>query len=82
MFKTIETRILGGLPVEVEFKVEPAAPSVGIPYAHVGEWNIVRIGKRYVKDQSHVFWVYTRLAKDKYCEAKLINEMNNAIYNS
>ena len=80
MFKTIETRILGGLPIEVEFEVIPASPSVGIYYTHVGVWNIIKIGKRYVKDQSHAFWLYNRIAKDKYCKGKLINAMNDAIY--
>lgn len=73
-----EMRILGGLPVTVEFTIDGAEPDVGIMSDGVGEWWIVAVNGRYAKKgaKAPFQWVEDRIAKTKGEEQRIIDELN------
>lgn len=69
----IDTFVLGGLPVTVEFHVCGAEPDVGIFSSWVDEWYFVAVNSRPVKSAA---WIERRMTKtDTY---KLIEELCEA----
>ena len=50
---TVETTVLGGLPVEVDFAVYPAEPDVGIFSPYADDFKIVAVGGK-PKKQKHL----------------------------
>ncbi|OHD25433.1 MAG: hypothetical protein A2Y38_12795 [Spirochaetes bacterium GWB1_59_5] len=65
-----ELRILGGLPVTVEFTMQPAERDVGIMSDYVEEWEVVEInGKRCKKSPA---WLYNRIEAKKGEEDRIL----------
>lgn len=72
-----EIRILGGLPVTVEFTVCPAEPDVGIMNDYIDEWEIVEVaGKPCKKSPS---WLYTRIENTSGEEDRIVCECFDAL---
>jgi len=73
-----ELRILGGLPVAIEYTVAGADPSVGIMSSYVDDWWIVAVNGRYAKkDAKNPFgWVHARVDKMKGEEERIRDELN------
>ena len=73
-----EMRILGGLPVTVEFTIEGADRSVGIMSDFVSEWEIVAVNGKYAKKgATQPFkWVYDRIDKTKGEDRRILDELN------
>jgi hypothetical protein len=69
----MDIRILGGLPVTVEYSICPADKSVGIEYGYVDEWYITHINDRKCKKQPQ--WLYNRIDKCKGEEERILNEI-------
>lgn len=69
----LETTVLGGLPVTIEFTVAGAEPDVGIMSAYVDEWYITHINGRAVKKCD---WLDKRIAETKGETDTLIEAMN------
>lgn len=61
MAHELETTVLGGLPVTIEYTVAPAEPDVGIPSAYVDEWYVTAINGRTVKKCD---WLYRRMKEN------------------
>lgn len=66
----LETTVLGGLPITVEYSVCGAEPDVGIPNPYVDDWSVVAIAGRSVKKCD---WLYRRI-KENGDEALLVAE--------
>lgn len=62
-----EITILGGLPVTVEYEVQPAEPDVGIREAYVDDWAIVAVAGRAPKKVTpkSFNWLYKRIDATK-----------------
>lgn len=69
----IDTTVLGGLPVTVEFSIQPADTSVGIMSADLEDWSIIAIGGR---KRINVTWLLKRLTE------KDIEKIEVACYDS
>ena len=65
MARTYEAdiKVLGGLPVTVEYTVARAEPDVGIMSDYVDEWWITHINDRKVKSEPK--WLTSKLDEDK-----------------
>lgn len=72
----LETTVLGGLPVTVEYTVQGAEPDVGIMSSYVDDWCIVAINGRSVKKCD---WLYRRIDATKGERDKLIEALNEAL---
>lgn len=57
---TVETKVLGGLLVEVDYTVYPAEPDVGIMRPYAEDFEIVAVGGR-PKKPRHLAWLYERI---------------------
>lgn len=73
-----EIRILGGLPVTVEYSVQGAEPDVGIMSPYVDDWYIVAVnGRAPKKVKSTSFdWVYRRIKATEGEERRILDELN------
>lgn len=74
MAQEIDLRILGGLPVTVEFTVAPAEPDVGIFSAYVDDWWITAINGRPVKNCA---WLDRRIDATKGEEERIREALND-----
>ena len=72
---TVETTVLGGLLIEVDFSVYPAEPDVGIFSPYADDFKIVAVGGK-PKKQKHLAWLYDRI--EKAGEWETIAETANA----
>ncbi len=72
-----EIRILGGLPVTVEFTTCPAEPDVGIMNDYIDEWSIVEVNGKPCKKSPD--WLYTRIDNTKGEEDRIIVECFDAL---
>ena len=70
---TVETTVLGGLLVEVDFSVCPAEPDVGIMSEYVENWQIVGINGKAKKNTD---WILKRLSRRD--EAAITEACENA----
>lgn len=68
----IDTTVLGGLPVTIEYTIQGAEPDVGIMSSYVDEWYITHINGREVKACN---WLDKRIAETKGETERLIEEM-------
>lgn len=73
-----EIRILGGLPVTIEYDVQGAEPDVGIMSAYVDDWSIVAVNGRYPKKgaKNPFAWVYKRIEAKDGEEKRILEELN------
>lgn len=73
-----EIRILGGLPVTIEYDVQGAEPDVGIMSAYVDDWYIVAVNGRYPKSKKAkgFDWLYARIKATEGEERRIIDELN------
>ena len=73
-----EMRILGGLPVTVEFSIAGADRSVGIMSDYVEEWYIVAVNGKYAKKgaKNPFGWVDARIEKTKGEYDRISQELN------
>jgi hypothetical protein len=73
-----EMRILGGLPVTVEFTIDAAEPDVGIMSDGVSEWEIVAVNGKYAKKgaKNPFKWVYDRIEKKEGEDKRILDELN------
>lgn len=73
-----DIRILGGLPVTVEYNVQGAEPDVGIMSAYVDEWWIVAVNGRAPKKvkPTSFDWVYARINAKEGEDKRIIEELN------
>lgn len=55
---SIETTILNGLPVTVEFEIQEAEPSIGIMYSYSESWYISHVKGRKIKSDD---WLIKRI---------------------
>lgn len=55
----IDIKVLGGLPVTVDFVVEPAEPDVGIMQRYATDWHITAVNGRF--PTGGVEWLYRRI---------------------
>lgn len=69
----LETTVLGGLPVTVEYTVAPSEPDVGIFSSYVDDWCIVAINGRSVKKCD---WLHRRIDATPGERDKLLEAMN------
>lgn len=77
----LDTTILGGLPVTVEFSIAPAEPDVGIFDSYVDDWSIVAVGngkRNTTKDAQrfHAMLEKKVRAKEPDFETRLMEEYN------
>ena len=72
---TCSIRILGGLPITVEFTTAPAEPDVGIFSPYLDDWWITHIANRRLKKPTHADWIYNRLAASKPATDRLIQDL-------
>ena len=72
MTYTADIRILGGLPVTVDFNIQPAEPDVGICSSYIEEWYVTHIHGRKCKRAD---WIYDRIAKIKGEEDRIIQDL-------
>lgn len=70
-----DIRILGGLPVTIEYDVQPAEPDVGIFSAYVDDWSIVAINGRSVKKCN---WLNKRIDETPGEHDRIMEELNEA----
>ena len=54
-------KVLGGLPITVEFEVYEAEPDVGLMFDYHDDWHISEVAGRRVKKAE---WVYKRLSAE------------------
>lgn len=75
-----DIRILGGLPVTVEYTIQGAEPDVGIMQAGVDDWWIVAVNGRYPKNEAKnpFGWLHARIDKTKGEEERIRDELNEA----
>jgi hypothetical protein len=71
----IDTTVLGGLPVTIEYTVQGAEPDVGIMSSYVDEWYITAINGRAVKKCD---WLDRRIAATKGETDRILEELNEA----
>jgi len=78
MANEADIRILGGLPITVEYTVQGAEPDVGIMQAGVEEWWIVAVNGRYPKKgaKAPFAWLEKRVAARKGEEERIRDELN------
>lgn len=62
VYHSVHLTIFGGLPVTVEYSIEPADPSVGIWGGGVEDWHVVAINERRRKVCPE--WLQKRLDND------------------
>jgi hypothetical protein len=67
-----DVRVLGGLPISVDFEIVGPDPSVGLFSPWVEDWTIVAIGTRRVKKAD---WLYDRIMAKKGEEERLIEAL-------
>jgi hypothetical protein len=70
-----DIRILGGLPVTIEYDVQPAEPDVGIMGAYVDDWSIVAINGRPVKKCD---WLHRRIDATDGETDRIMEALNEA----
>ena len=68
---TIETSVLGGLPVSIEAQIESPDREVGIMNYYVDDWAIVAINGRTCKTSPK--WLYPRISSKKGEEQSIID---------
>lgn len=69
---SIDMRVLGGLPVTIEYDIQPAEKDVGLYSDYVDDWYVTHInGKRCKKSPE---WLHTRIEKTKGEEDRIISE--------
>lgn len=73
-----EIRILGGLPVTIEYDVQGAEPDVGIMSAYVDDWYIVAVNGRAPKKvkPTSFDWVYNRINATEGETDRILQELN------
>ncbi len=72
-----EMKILGGLPVTIEFTICPAEPDVGIFSEYVDEWEVVEINSKPCKKAPG--WLYSRIDKTEGEEVSILAGCLNAL---
>ena len=65
-----DVRILGGLPVTIEFTMQVAEPDVGIMSDYVEEWFVSHINGKACKKSSD--WLYNRIQARKGEEDRIL----------
>lgn len=75
--ESLELKILGGLPVTIEFDIEPADPSVGLMSACVADWHISEINSKPCKKPPQ--FLYYRIDAKAGEEERIIDEINKHI---
>lgn len=75
MTRETDIRILGGLPVTIEYTVQGAEPDVGIMSGYVDDWYIVAINGRAVKKCD---WLDRRIDATKGEGERIIEALNEA----
>lgn len=75
MAHEIDIRILGGLPVTIEYSVQPAEPDVGIMSGYVDEWYVTAINGRPVKSCA---WLDRRIDATKGERDRIVEALNEA----
>lgn len=73
MTRETDIRILGGLPVTIEYTVQGAEPDVGIMSGYVDDWYIVAINGRAVKKCD---WLERRIDATKGERERIVEELN------
>lgn len=73
-----DIRILGGLPVTIEYSVQGAEPDVGIMSAYVDEWYVVAVNGRAPKKPKPTSfdWVHARIDAKKGEADRIVEELN------
>jgi hypothetical protein len=66
-----DVRILGGLPVTIEFTMQGAEPDVGIMSDYVEEWFVSHINGKVCKKSPD--WLYNRIQARKGEEDLILN---------
>lgn len=78
-----EIRILGGLPVAIEYSVQGAEPDVGIGSSYVDDWFIVGVGdKREYKPSKAAkafAWIYKRIEATAGEAQRILDELNEEV---
>jgi hypothetical protein len=72
-----DIRILGGLPITVEYTVAPADRDVGIMSDYVEEWCITHINDR--KCKTEPLWLTKRIAACKGEEERILTAINEYV---
>lgn len=65
-----DVRILGGLPVTIDFTMQGAEPDVGIMSDYVEEWFISHINSKACKKSPD--WLYNRIQSRKGEEDRIL----------
>ena len=65
-----DARILGGLPVTIEFTMQGAEPDVGIMSDYVEEWFVSHINGKACKKSPD--WLYNRIQSRKGEEGRIL----------
>lgn len=65
-----DVRILGGLPVTIEFTMQGAEPDVGIMSDYVEEWFVSHINSKTCKKSPD--WLYNRIQSRKGEEERIL----------
>ena len=63
----VELKVLGGLPVTIDFYVRPADPSTGNYSRSIEDWEIIEIARRPVKYKD-TKWLLRRLEIAGECD--------------
>lgn len=74
-----DMKVLGGLPVTIEFDVCGADPEVGIMSAYAEDWRIVAVNGRF--PTGGVEWLYKRIDATKGEDDRIMQACNEAIDN-
>ncbi len=77
-----EIRVLGGLPITVEFSPCRAEPDVGIMSDYVEEWYIVEIAGRPLRKGEKCQWLYDRIEAKKGEEDRILQACFEAMDNN
>lgn len=70
-----ELRILGGLPVTIEFTVNAAEPDVGY-WGGVDDWYVVAVNGKYGKNAKSFDWVHKRIDATKGEADRIVEQLN------
>lgn len=74
-------RVLGGLPITVEFSTGRVEPDVGVMLRHIEGWRIVEIDGRPLRKKESADWLYARIAASKGEEERIFEALLEAVGN-
>lgn len=77
-----EIRVLGGLPITIEFSPCRAEPDVGIMSDYVEEWYVVEIAGRPLRKGEKCQWLYDRIEAKKGEEDRILQACFEAMDNN